>query len=288
MNRICFYHAGCPDGFGAAWAARKAWGEDARYVPHRHEHRLDPDDFADCQLAFVDIAPTNEELLGLARVAEQLIVLDHHVTARDRYHSEPAVVNEVEELGHDVIYDMDRSGAMMSWGYFCPEEPPALLRYVQDQDLWHWRLEGSREVNAAIAAYPQDFESWDALAKRDPAELVAEGSAIVRSNQVEIERRARSAHPLQVNGELVEAVNSTTLRSSIGHVLAERKAHGTARGCVYRVDGSRVHATLYSIGDVDVASVAAGFGGGGHRNAAGFSISLERWLRELVQPANPS
>jgi oligoribonuclease NrnB/cAMP/cGMP phosphodiesterase (DHH superfamily) len=285
VNRFCFYHAGCPDGFGAAWATRKAWGDDARYVPRRHEHRIDADAYRDCQVAFVDIAPANDELLELARVAEQVIVLDHHVTARDRYHEDPSVANEVEDLGHEIIYDMERSGAMLSWGYFCPDEPPALLRYVQDQDLWHWQLPESREVNAAIAAYPLQFDTWDQLAARDTSELVAEGRSIVRSNNIEIERRSRAGHPLLVGGELVEAVNSTTVRSAIGHALAERKTYGVAWGCVYRVDGSEVHATLYSIGDVDVARIAAGYGGGGHRNAAGFSLSLTRWLTELVEPA---
>ena len=53
----------------------------------------------------------------------------------------------------------------------------------------------------------------------------------------------------------------------------------------HRIDADQVHATLYSIGDVDVATVATRFGGGGHRNAAGFTLPLARWLEELVLPA---
>ena len=51
---------------------------------------------------------------------------------------------------------------------------------------------------------------------------------------------------------------------------------------MYRLTGDVVNATLYSIGDEDVASVATKLGGGGHRNAAGFTVSLERWLRDFV------
>ena len=32
----------------------------------------------------------------------------------------------------------------------------------------------------------------------------------------------------------------------------------------------------------DVARIAAGLGGGGHRNAAGFSVSLAEWLERFV------
>ena len=285
MKRACFYHAGCPDGFGAAWAARTAWGEDARYVARRHEHRVDPEEYRGFEVAFVDIAPANDELLALARCAEHVAVIDHHVTARDRYLSEPGVVNAIEEMGHEVRFELDHSGAVLSWLYFRDEDPPDLLRYVEDQDLWNWRLPSSREVNAAIGVYPLDFETWNELARRPIAELVAEGTPIVRANRAEVENRARSAHPLVVDGRLVEAVNATTVRSAIGHELAERERFGCAWGCVYRVSGGEVHATLYSIGEVDVGSVAARLGGGGHRNAAGFSVSLAEWLRDFVEPA---
>jgi nanoRNase/pAp phosphatase (c-di-AMP/oligoRNAs hydrolase) len=48
------------------------------------------------------------------------------------------------------------------------------------------------------------------------------------------------------------------------------------------VVGQRVDVSLYSVGDFDVAALAARFGGGGHRNAAGFSVSLETWAREFA------
>jgi nanoRNase/pAp phosphatase (c-di-AMP/oligoRNAs hydrolase) len=80
----------------------------------------------------------------------------------------------------------------------------------------------------------------------------------------------------------VEAVNASTNRSQIGHRLAQRALYGGAWGLVYRVEGAEVYATLYSIGDVDVSKIALEFGGGGHKNAAGFHVSLERWLEDFV------
>ncbi len=50
---------------------------------------------------------------------------------------------------------------MLAWNYFHEGTPaPELLGYVQDQDLWHWALPDSSEVNAAIASHPRSFESW--------------------------------------------------------------------------------------------------------------------------------
>jgi nanoRNase/pAp phosphatase (c-di-AMP/oligoRNAs hydrolase) len=68
----------------------------------------------------------------------------------------------------------------------------------------------------------------------------------------------------------------------IGHELAKRKAHGAPCGLVYRLIERRVECSLYSIGDFDVATIAASFGGGGHRNAAGFTVALEDWIARFV------
>jgi nanoRNase/pAp phosphatase (c-di-AMP/oligoRNAs hydrolase) len=51
---------------------------------------------------------------------------------------------------------------------------------------------------------------------------------------------------------------------------------------VYRVSAQRVDVSIYSVGDFDVAHIAAGFGGGGHRNAAGFSVTLREWLEKFL------
>ncbi len=288
MKEICFYHAGCPDGFGAAWAAWRDWGDDARYIARRHGDTLCADDYAGDWVVYLDIAPGNDELLAIGESAERVTVLDHHVSACERYHSDPDVVKRMEDQGHEILYDMTHSGALLAWRYFAHGEPvPDLLRYVEDQDLWNWQLAQSEEVNAAIAAYPRRFETWSELARRSAHELAREGEPIVRANRMQVERSLRSAHALRLREQLVEAVNATHSRSSVGHELAKRQRFGCPWGCVYRISGDRVHATLYSIGDLDVAAVAGRYGGGGHRNAAGFDVGLARWLEEFL-PKGPS
>jgi nanoRNase/pAp phosphatase (c-di-AMP/oligoRNAs hydrolase) len=85
-----------------------------------------------------------------------------------------------------------------------------------------------------------------------------------------------------VGSRRAEAVNASQHRSKIGHELAKRAAFKLPWGLVYRVAGERVDVSLYSIGELDVAKVAEGFGGGGHANASGFTVTLRRWLEEFV------
>ena len=94
--------------------------------------------------------------------------------------------------------------------------------------------------------------------------------------------RHRTAHPVAIGSWRVEAANAPHHRSAIGHELAKRAAFGHPVGLVYRVTGAQVDVSIYSIGDVDVSAVAREFGGGGHRNASGFSVSLQSWLARFV------
>lgn len=283
MRRRCYFHAGCPDGFGAAWAIWRVWGEDGRYVPRGHEDPLDVRSHEGETVVFADIAPNNEHLRALGEVAEQIVVLDHHLSARDHYTADSSVENLLDEGGHCIHFDLGHSGAVLAWQHFHPDESvPDLLRYVEDQDLWSWQLPNSAEVNAAIGSYAREFPIWSELAERPWQQLAAEGEPILRAQRIEIERTLRFAHPVAIGSRRVEAVNAPHYRSAIGHELAKRAAFGHPVGLVYRLTGTQVDVSIYSIGDVDVSAVAREFGGGGHKNAAGFSVSLRRWLARFV------
>ncbi|MEE8166516.1 MAG: hypothetical protein V3T64_13175 [Myxococcota bacterium] len=283
VKKFCFYHAGCPDGFGAAWSVRSAWGEEAHYIARGHEDRVRPGECDDALVAFVDIAPLRDELEQLAESAAQVLVVDHHVTARDRLASDPAFVNEIEAEGHVLHFDMNHSGAVLAWQYFRPNDPlPDLLRYVEDQDLWNWALPNSEAINAAIASYPRSWETWTRLAT-DPIEQLAEqGEPILRANRIEVARLLEQAKPVAIGTSRIETVNASNHRSQIGHELATRALFGQSWGLVYRIEGTEVYASIYSIGELDVSQVAARYDGGGHKNASGFHVSLKQWLDEFV------
>ena len=282
MDRVCYFHAGCPDGFGAAWSVWRAWGAGARYVPRGHDSDPPRRPHVGGTVVFVDIAPDNEYLRQLAHHAAHVVVLDHHWSARERYEADPGVENLVADGGHRVVFDLGFSGAVLAWRYFHPEEPvPPLLAYVQDQDLWQWALPRSAEVNAAIGAHERDFAVWDALAARTPDDLAKEGEPILRAQRIEVTRALTTAHVVTIGELRVEAVNALQNRSQLGHELAKRAAFGAPIGLVYRVMGRTVDASIYSIGDVDVSEIAQRYGGGGHRNASGFSVPLRRWLDEF-------
>ncbi len=289
MKRVCFYHAGCPDGFGAAWSAWNAWGDDGHYVAFGHEDAVDARPYRGAEVVFADIMPSIRGLATLSQHAASLIVLDHHWSARERWNAHPELADALSQRGHRVHFDLEHSGAVLAWSHFFPSrEVPALLRYVEDVDLWHFALPHSAEVNAAINSYPRTFPVWGRLAAATVSELRAQGAPLVRAEHTEVTRALGATHRAQLGSQAIEAVNASAYRSRIGHEIARRRSYGRARGLVYRVRGDVVHASIYSIGDEDVSAIAEGYGGGGHRNAAGFQVSLARWLEEFVGGEAPT
>ena len=61
----------------------------------------------------------------------------------------------------DCHFDLERSGVTIAWEYwgsgFSTNEGELLARYIEDRDLWRWKLPDSREVSAALDSHPKRF-----------------------------------------------------------------------------------------------------------------------------------
>ena len=252
---VVLYHADCLDGFGAAWALWKKY-PDARYLAV--EHGLSPPSGLDNDhVVMVDFSYPREVVERLAGSTASLRILDHHVTAQAALAGLPYA-----------YFDMKKSGAVLAWEWAHPEPVPWLLQYIQDKDLWEWRLPMSREINAALDSYPFDFQVWDGLSQ-DMLEL--EGRAILRREDVLLTKMVRESVLVEFEGETVPAVYSPVMTSQIGERLCRDYPF-----CIiwHQRNGRRYFSLRSKPGTVDVSAIAARHGGGGHVNAAGFSIPL--------------
>lgn len=253
---VVLYHADCLDGFGAAWALWKKY-PGARYLPV--EHGLSPPSGLDNDhVVMVDFSYSRKVIECLAESTASLRILDHHVTAQAALAGLPYA-----------YFDMKKSGAVLAWEWAHPEPVPWLLQYIQDKDLWEWRLPKSREINAALDSYPFDFQVWDGLTQET---LELEGGAILRREDVLITKIIKESVLVKFEGETVPAVYSPVMTSQIG----ERLCRDYPFCIIWHQRNARRYFSLRSKpGTVDVSAIAARHGGGGHVNAAGFSFPLE-------------
>ncbi len=252
---VVLYHAECADGFGAAWAIWKQFPA-TKFVPVKHG-TPPPPELAGQRIVIVDFSYARPVLDAMAKEAESLQVLDHHITAEQALTGLPFA-----------YFDQKKSGAVLAWEWAHTEPAPWLLQYIQDKDLWQWALPASREINAALASYPFDFQLWDRFTQQ---ELEQEGRAILRYENELVGKLAAHAVMMEFQGELVPAVQSAILTSQIGERLSPCHPF-----CLiwHDRDGRRYYSMRSREDGTDVGSIAASFGGGGHTHAAGFSIPL--------------
>ncbi|MDP1771137.1 MAG: DHHA1 domain-containing protein [Methylobacter sp.] len=272
---LVIYHADCLDGLGAAWSAFCRFGDQARYIPARYGDTI-PDFEPGAVLYIVDFSYSPQLMVDAAAKAGRIILIDHHMTAMEQCDAFFKVQPRPENLS--INFDMSRSGCVLTWQHFFPDQkPPQILLHIEDRDLWHFKLDGTREITTALyERLPINFAEIGAI---DLAELSAVGRIQVKQFSGMVQRLAKSAHTVSVSGRVGLAVNAPSLFSSdLGHVLADKS--GTF-GMTYHYDGRKQqwNFSLRSIGDYDVGHLAQSFGGGGHKNAAGFALDNNPFLR---------
>ncbi len=263
MKKLCIYHGNCADGFTAAWVVRKALGEDVQF--HHGVYQDHPPDVEGRDVYLVDFSYKRSVLEVLREQAASVTILDHHQTAEADLKDLPGI---------HAVFDLNRSGARITWDYFFPNiAPPALLLHIEDRDLWRFAIRKTREIQAAVFAYPYDFKTWDYLMSADLQQLAVEGEAIERKHFKDIrELIGVVTRRMTIGGYNVSVANLPyTLTSDAGHILAKDEPFA---GCYWDTPQGRVFSLRSTDGGVDVAEVAKQYGGGGHRHASGFRLSF--------------
>ena len=258
---LCIYHGNCADGFGAAWAVRQAIPE-AEFCAATYQ--APPPDVTDKRVVMVDFSYKRPVLLDMASKAESILILDHHKSAAEDLVDLPANVV--------AVFDMERSGAMMAWQHFFPGAPaPRLIEHIQDRDLWRFALPGTREIQANVFSYPYDFGVWDTLMASDVDQLRTGGEAIERKHHKDIAELVKvTKRRMVIGGFDVPVANLPyTLSSDAGHLMAQGEPFAA---CYWDTPDGRVFSLRSSEAGQDVSAVAKTYGGGGHRNAAGFQV----------------
>ena len=275
MRKLCIYHGNCADGFTAAWAARRAIGEDAHFLPATYGDL--PPDVAGKDVFIVDFSYKRPVLEAMAYTARSITVLDHHKTAAEDLIGLPQPVDWYTAGGAPMpglyaLFDMNRSGAGVTWDYFFPGAPrPQLLNHIEDRDLWRFALPGTREIQSEVFSHEYTFATWDKLMQEPLDELARAGEAIDRKHLKDVRELIKvTTRRMVLGGHNVPIANLPyTYVSDAANILAEGEPFA---GCYWDVPGFRTFGLRSKPGGADVGEIAKLYGGGGHKHAAGFRL----------------
>lgn len=298
MKPLCIYHGNCADGFTAAWIVNRAF-VDVDFHPGIYGHA--PPDVAGRNVIMVDFSYKRavlESLLqsGDTRQARTILILDHHKTAaedlagltapelhpvRGTYDPPLWRAKWEQEMEWPVrsVFDMNRSGAQVTWDFFNPGKPrPPLVDYVGDRDLWRFKLPLSREVNAFVFAHEYTFENWDHLDRQmrdhmDVQRVADMGGAIEKKHHKDVAELVKVTRRVMViGGNSVPVANIPyTLTSDAGNLMARGEPFAA---CYWDTPNGRVFSLRSTDDGMDVSAIAKKYGGGGHAHASGFQMPI--------------
>ena len=274
---LVIYHADCCDGFGAAWAFMQTAATSYHTVDYVAATYGQEPPYAQCtgrDVFILDFSYPIPQLIDILEIASFTVLLDHHKTAIESL-ADFAYSRDRAEM----LLDTGRSGAMLAWNYFSTQPAPRIITYIQDRDLWRHKELWTKEINALIAFTDKTQDAYTELHRsleRQDAFYVCTsyGEMLLKQQRRHVESIVKSTkRPFTINGHEGLICNCPgQFASDVGNVLADMT--GTF-GATYfaAADGSHKF-SLRSVGDFDVARIAKDFGGGGHMNAAGFSIHM--------------
>ena len=303
MKPLIIYHANCTDGFGAAFSAWQAWGDDADYVPAHYGDcvisagSMDIGDknypLTDRTVIILDYSIPVSEMCELMETANYVIWLDHHKTAfdawcgpdylkpdRQSFRQNSYTRNSGETIPCTFYLDNQKSGAQIAWEEFVGIDVPMLIHHIADRDLWKFKISGTKAVIEGLRMEEESFRQWNSLLTIEGYERVSRnGEVLLRATQSRVSKATRGElHPVTLRDIKGLALNATTDISEIGHAICEKS--GTFSLTFFIKDGEAI-ISLRSQGVVDVSAIAKYYGGGGHRNAAGFRMPIQQFFSEI-------
>jgi oligoribonuclease NrnB/cAMP/cGMP phosphodiesterase (DHH superfamily) len=291
MKPLCIYHGNCADGFTAAWVVNRYFDGAVDFHPGIYGEM--PPDVAGRDVIMVDFSYKRPALDAMAERAHSLLVLDHHKTAQEELADvpkappcgrwtawdDPLLDAGVGPYRRATVFDMERSGAQITWDFFFPAIPrPMLVDYVGDRDLWRFNLPGSREVNAFIFSHDYTFDIWDRLhinfrSVGGRTRAIEAGAAIERKHHKDIQELvALLKRRMVIGGHSVWVANLPyTLTSDAGNLMAQGEPFAA---CYWDTPKGRVFSLRSTDDGLDVSAIAKRYGGGGHAHASGFQKPL--------------
>lgn len=274
MKQI-WYHKDCLDGFGALSAFLSSAQAQSDFKAIAMNHGDDFDLTGIDELIMLDFSVKAAVMREICQQVSRVLVIDHHKTAK-------VELDRCTDLKNmSLIYDVKKSGAVLSWEYFhSDKEVPLILYYIQDRDLWNWKMEKSHEVNAFLSHQGFGNPEWlrKLISSFDLRSILAESELILDTQRKIYLSICHNAMEDKLDNYPILSVNSPVFQSEIGDYLNKKiLSENLPQKFVliwWEHKGQRI-VCLRSQGDFDVSEIAKSYGGGGHKNAAGFIINIK-------------
>ena len=283
---LCIYHIADHDGKGSGAVVKSVFPE-IELLGLNHDMEIPYDLIEKHEKVVVcDFALPVEYMFKLSETVD-FTWIDHHASVIDKYEEELA-------KGRNPIKGIRRVGQAaieLCWEYFYPDRPvPLGIILLAKNDLFDLSDPRVRPFEFAMQSFgvntPDDKIWTDLFENRlDIEEMIQDGQRILGWINVRNYRLVRSmAFESEIDGYKCICANMPQGYSSFYDSIENRDSYDVMIN-FYMNKNQKWNLSFYSSKkNVDVSKIAAKFGGGGHRGAAGASSlnELPDFLRKDV------
>lgn len=284
MKIVCLYHKNCTDGTTAAGIVLKKYPEavciglDHNFKEEDFENILNIVD-SETTVYIVDFSLKPEYLEKLVKKVKEVINLDHHISAKE------VLEKEAQKLDNfKFIFDNNRSGASITWQYLFGGSMPDIVKYVEDKDIWKWEYgDLTKYVNNYLFLFTNKPEEIKNLLDEDISNIIDKGKIINMYSSYIINTFVEKAKDMyiRIGNYTVRAFNTGLFQSEIGNLLSIKYNEAV---CLFSINGDFVKFSFRSLDNHNPSALdlAKLLNGGGHRNAAGASVSINEFCNMIV------
>ena len=173
MYTHVIYHKACADGFGSAYCAHRKLGNNSKYIPLAYYDIIPK--IRNSNILVCDFSFDYETTLKYINDNKLFFNIDHHKSAYE---------NLLKLDDKYKKFDMNHSGAYLTWEYFFPDENvPLFIKLIEDYDLWKFNYEETKPFMLALNEICFNFREWAKLENEDYVHLLIEKGKILQQYQ---------------------------------------------------------------------------------------------------------
>jgi oligoribonuclease NrnB/cAMP/cGMP phosphodiesterase (DHH superfamily) len=206
----------------------------------------------------------------------KLTWIDHHKTAIEKF---PDLWSSSSIPG---IRSIEKAACVLTWEYTHPDDtqPPVTVAYIGDKDMWKFEHSETKAFSAGFSLMvktPEDT-TWDVLLgsvseyEDTVSKMISIGELLLESQNYKIQKSFERGVDCTFHNWKARLVNTTGNISELGEFIYKKPEYDIA--IMWQAVEDMVVFSLRSDsgnpGSPDCAEIARQYGGGGHKNAAGF------------------
>lgn len=284
---FCYFHKADLDGWSSSAVVKKRY-PFAEFYGYDYEEELPVVEGYDI-VFMLDLSLSIDKMKELQKKNKDFIWIDHHSSK----------IREIEKkkLKISGLRDSENknSACVLTWRYLYPtEKVPALLQYIEDIDLWNFAYNDTLPIVTALDIdEKEDRQMLEAMLDAGwwndilPG-LLAKGHLYVKLIEKQIDNIVKNASTKMWRGWTVSILNTPIHKSFIGDRILKTN-HRAKFVILWSVDNDIVRVGLRGNSDINLGEIASKYGGGGHKQAAGFNISFNDFKKHVLDKLeNPS